>query len=112
MGRFEVGDYVIWRQQKICQIESEHVPAPLSLFGSQVPTLLRGITGIRPAGLTEADWTQICNDTTRWRVMDCVTQELFRAEGFDLLYVNELQLLALMAGEDGKDDERRTEFEG
>lgn len=52
---------------------------------------------IKPAGLTDSDWVGILNDTSTWLVQDDNSGDEFEASGADLLYVNEMQVLAIMA---------------
>lgn len=92
MKFLEPGDYVIWQRKRICRVLNE-VPAAGTGFSSFLPPVL----DIRPAGITDSDYAALKNMTTTWRVKDDRNEEEFDASGVDLLYVNEMQLLAIMA---------------
>jgi hypothetical protein len=98
MRLLEPGDYVIWKGQSVCKILQSH----------KAHTFLSPDTGlgIQPAGITVDEYAEIKNFTTRWVIQDEDTGMVFIAEGADLLYVNEMQLIAIMAASAEKKKEQ------
>lgn len=84
------GDFVIWQRKRICRIVRE--PPPREFYK---PPLRQ--TEVKPAGLTHEDWVGILNDTSRWIVQDDNSGEEFEASGYDLHYINEMQVIAVMS---------------
>jgi len=105
-------DYVIYDKKRLCrvlevlpQFPSNHFMSG-SGFGSQIPQILNN--EVKPAGLTQEDWDGVRNDSNRFLLRDQSNEEVFEAHGHDLLYVNEMLVLALMAKKDGENDGRES----
>ena len=97
MKLLAVNDYVIWKKQKLCQIVGEITRGPEHFLGLEQPIAERYESEVRPAGLSADDFMQTFNDTSTWMVRDDKTGEEFHTNGFDLVYVNEMMVIALMA---------------
>ena len=97
MKLLALNDYVIWKKQKICQIVSEITRGPEHFLGLERPIAERYEYEICPPGMTIDAFMETFNNTSTWKVRDDKTGEEFHANGFDLIYVNEMMMIALMS---------------
>lgn len=96
MKLIQPNDYAIWKKQKICRVVKELLRGPEHFLGPGEPIdVVYGSMIV--AGLTEDDKMRICNETSQWVVRDEATGEEFDARGHELLIVNEMQVIAIMA---------------
>ena len=100
MKLLQPNDYVIWKKRKLCRIVSEVTRGPAHFLGLERPIAERYASQIHTPGLSADDITQSYNDTSTWVVRDDKTGEEFQCNGFDLVYVNEMKVLAFMARND------------
>jgi len=103
MKLFQPNDYAIWKRSKIVKLVEEQLHGPDHFMGAEEPIHIRLKNWI-VAGLTEDQKIQQMNDESRWLVRCDQTDKEFVSFGFDLIYVNEMQLIALMAKK-GETDE-------
>lgn len=101
-------DHVIWKKKRICVV-LERIPSGLQAFLGVPPA--NAHIPITPYGMTRDEHAQICDGAALFRVRDENTGEEFEAHGFDLLYVNPMMVLAVMAKKD-EDDERGQKEKG
>jgi len=101
------GDHVIWQKKKLCQVVERMPPRTGPTFAGVPPP--GKFLDICPYGMTREEWAKTCDDVTSFRVKDLNNEEVFVAEGYDLLYVNPMIVLAVMAK---KDDDEQAEAEG
>jgi hypothetical protein len=92
MKILEAGDFAIWQRRRICRLIRQVAPHSFSFTAPS-----SSLADIRPAGISDRDYAEIKNMTACWVVEDENTGEEFTAEGGDLLYINEMRVIALMA---------------
>jgi hypothetical protein len=97
MATLQPNDHVIWKKKKICVV-LERLPSGLQAFLGLPPA--NAHIPITPYGMTREEHAQICDEAACFRVRDENTGEEFNAHGFDLLYVNPMMVLAVMAKKD------------
>lgn len=102
MKLLQAGDYAIWQKQKIVRLVEEVLRDDDHFMGPEVPIQERFDTML-VAGLPDGEKRDLLNDMSRWLVRCEQTAEEFTASGFDLLYVNPMQLIAVAAKLGGSD---------